>query len=270
MVAVENIDLAGVGSLLNGIHHALIGTGSGGDLSAVVKDESRLLAEEIGKPPTSSAQKVLEKRIKGDIGKVFLAKPAKPFTGKQKGSGDVQWLYAGPGFLVGCKEDRMLAGKVSLAGGEGKRLFYMARGRLPGQRFDDAGQIERGTQHAMLVNRFVVMKGAIKSLFRSLKEKVGRRDASFAETAKKLGSNSIPAKSAKHFPTGKNTTRTGLLNSETPEIVFGSDAKGVSGLAAKVKKAIQTRERKMAYKLQKILSGYAQDAKTGNVSRHAK
>lgn len=263
--------MTGVGSLIKGIHNALIGTGSGGDLAAVVKDETRLLAEEIGKPPTSAARKSLETKIHGDIGKVFMAKPAKSFTGTQKGSGDVQWLYAGPGFLVGCKDDRMLAGKVSLAGGEGKRLFYIARNRLPPRRFFDAGQIERGTQHAMLSNRFMVGKGAIKSLFSNLKKRVGIRDASFAETAKVLGSNSIPAKTSEHFPTGKNTTRTGLLKSETPEITFGSDAKGVSGLAPKVKKAIATRASKMAYKLQKILSGYAQDnAQSGKVKRHAR
>jgi hypothetical protein len=269
MVSVEKIDIDGVGSLIKGIHNALIGTGGNGDLTKVVRDETRLLAQEIGKPPTNSAQKVLEKRIRGDIGKVFMQKPAKPFTRKQAGSGDVQWLYAGPGFLVGCPQDRMLAGKVSLAGGEGKRLFYIARNRLPSQRFEDKGQIDRGTQHAMFVNRFVVAKGAMKSLFRAIKPNAGKRDASFAETAQKLGGSSLPAKTSAHFPTGKNITK---ANSDptNPEIIFGSVAKGIAGLAAKVKKSIQIRERKMAYKLQQILSGYANDSKTGSVKHHAK
>jgi hypothetical protein len=252
------IDLSGVGRLISGISNALIGTGGKGDLADVVVDETRLLAQECGSAPTKSQRSRIDRSIGGDIGKVFMRKPAKPFTGKKKGSGDITWLYAGPGFLVGANKDRIMSGSQPSAM---KPILRTAHNRLPRQKFLDAGRIEGGSQHAMLVQRFLAPVSAIKKLARELKKRVGKRDASFAETSEKLGGK-VPAGSANHFPTGKNITDPHIIG-DSPSITFGSKAVGVSGLAPKVQKSVKVREKKMARKLNLILTGYARQNSSG-------
>ncbi|MDE2099882.1 MAG: hypothetical protein KGL39_21695 [Patescibacteria group bacterium] len=260
--------MSGLSSLINGLRHALIGTGGKGDLAQIVKDESRRLAKEIGQPPTRSQQKKLESKIGMDIGRVFMSPGNNNLEGPSKGSG-VTWLYAGPNFLAGATDDRMLAGKVSMSGNAAEGILRLSRGKgfTLGPKYIDAGIIKQTGQHAMLSNRFIILKGAIKSLKAKLGARVGSRDASFMEVAKTLGDNSIPTKSSKHFPTGHSITMVGSLNTDSPTIVFGSDSKGVAGLKRKVEQSIKIREQKIRWRIKRLLSGYADSANlTGNVS----
>ena len=271
MLKVQSIDMRGIGNLLSGIHNALIGTGAGGDLKEVVTDETRKLALECGSAPTPRARKKQEMFVHRDIGRVFLARPAQPFTGdKAKGDG-VTWLTAGPNFLTGIPDDRMLYNRVSIAGGGAKSILYNSRSKsfTLGPKWIEVGR--HGKQHVMFANRFMVGRGVIRDLFSAIKKRIGIRDASFAETASKLGATNLPARTTAHFPTKHSTTRLDAINSAKPEIVFGSDAKGVAGLAAKVKSAVAVREKKMRFRLNLILTGYANDNKSrSTIKRHAK
>lgn len=279
MLQVQSIDVSGVGFLANGIHHALIGTGNGGDLKDVITDETRKLALECGSNPTARQQKKMESFIRRDIGKVFIGRLARPFMGdKSKGNG-ITWLSAGPNFLAGVPDDRLLYNKVSLAGGGAKSILYGSRGKsfTQGPKWLDVADSHKGInnstihQHVEIANRFMVGRGVISGLFAALKKRIGIRDASFAETAQKLGESSLPQKTTAHFPTGHNVTKVLGLVGDNPEITFGSDAKGVAGLSEKVKKSVATRERKMRYRLNLILSGYAQDNSSGRtIRRHGK
>ena len=267
MLQVTNIDVSGVSRLIGGLHNALIGTGGRGDIGDVISDETRKLSLECGSAPNARRRKKIEASMRRDIGKVFMKAPAHPFTGtKRKGDG-IEWLNAGPNFLLGVPEDRML-GDAELSMGGAKKLFYIAKGRLPAERYADGGM--HGQQHVQIANRFVVKRGIISKLFNEIKKRIGLRDASFTETAKNLGGN-VPSTSSKHFPTGKNITQVKNMSSASPEIIFGSRATGVVGLTEKVKRAVAIREKKMLHRLGLILSGYARDNNSGgSIKKHSK
>lgn len=263
MSAATTIDLSGLGSLIKGIRNALIGTGQKGDLTELVSDETRRLAMEISRP-NSKAQKKTESSIRRDIGKVFMALPAKPFSGEKRHGSGVEWLAAGPNFLLGALPEQILKS------GANKSLFYRSKGKLPESRTRTVGT--HGQQKVILSNRFMVSRAKIHALFTQIKKRVGIRDASFAETAQALKESKIPAASSRHFPTNKNITQLGgLANAENPTITFGSNAIGVGFLQGKVARAVKTRTRKMAHRLELILTGYAKDHNAGHaVNKRAK
>lgn len=267
MIHATNIDVSGLGRLINGLHNALIGSGQNGDLTEVTKDETRRLSMECGRPPTARQRKRLEGGIRRDIGSVFLQMPAQPFTGSKRHGENMEWLAAGPNFLMGVTPAHLITQNEVLAGGGLKLLLYNLRGNLPKEKYTTLGT--RGKQKVITPNRLVIARGAMSKLFNDLKKRVGIRDASFVETAAKLGESKITATTRKHFPTKHSITQLGgLAHPENPSITFGSNAKGVKGLVPKVNRAVKVRQHKMAYRLRKILTGYAADNNSGGVIRH--
>ncbi len=72
MIQVESIDVRGLEFMLNGLRHAMIGSGKQGDLSKLVADETRLLSMEIAKQMSPKNQATGEANVKRDVGR-FLA-----------------------------------------------------------------------------------------------------------------------------------------------------------------------------------------------------
>jgi hypothetical protein len=265
------VNTKGLGQLINDLRTALIGSGQKGDLTEIVVDETRRLAMECGKAPTLKQRHRLETSIKRDIGSVFLAMPSQPIPAKHRHGKELEWLAAGPNFLIGARKNQILAGSSNLsaqAGGGIRQLLYKLRGKLPKKKYEDVGK--HGKQLVRIPNRVMVSKTAITGLFYTLKKRVGIRDASFAETAKKLGESKISATISRHFPTKKNITQLeGLKNPENPVITFGSNAKGVSGIVRKVHAAVEVRKRKIQARIKLILRGYAKDNSTGIIRKNS-
>jgi hypothetical protein len=264
------VDLTGLSSLLRKLHEALIGSGQNGDLSVLVKDETRRLAMECARVPNPKQRLKLQRAIKRDIGSVFLAMPKDPLKGKARHGHEMEWLVAGPNFLFGAPPSQILTGQESnavLAAGGVKALLYKLRGKLPEHKYTETGS--HGKQKVQIANRVIVARAVLTRLFNSIKKNIGKRDASFAETAKLLGETKIPASTSAHFPTKHNITRAGeLTNPESPAITFGSNAHGVRGLKPKVERAVKTRQLKMSSRIRMILNGYARDG--ANIRHHAK
>jgi hypothetical protein len=267
MVKVQQIDTSGLSRLLLGIRNALIGQGQSGDLNQLLRNETKQLAMEIGRAPNARQKARAEKSIKRDIGSVFLARPAQTLPQEKQGGGDMVWLEAGPNFLIGASPLSVLSDEN--IGNAEKSIYYKLLGKFPQAKYTELGK--RGVQHVKRINRVVVGRGVIARLFESIKAKVGKGAASFAETASALGESKIPSAVRKHFPTNKNITQLGgLSNVDNPSVTFGSRAKGVGKMAGRVNRAVKVRGKKMAYRLRLIISGYSADNKSRHSIRHHK
>lgn len=271
MIRVLSVGTSGLTQLVRQLREALIGSGQKGDLTEIVKDETRRLAMECGKSPTVKQRHRLETSIKRDIGTVFLAMPSKPLPASHRHGKDLEWLIAGPNFLIGARKNQVLVGNSNLAaqaGGGIKQLLYKLRGQLPKAKYDDVGK--RGRQVVRIPNRVVIAKSAMTKLFNDLRKRVGIRDASFVETAQKLGEKSIKSAAMRHIPTKKNITQlAGLQDAANPSITFGSNAKGVGGLGKKVRNAVEVRKRMIQARIKLILRGYASSNNSGgHIKKH--
>src|SRR5580765_6813712 len=89
--------------MLNGLRHAMIGTGKDGDLSKLVADETRLLSMEISKQVSPKNREVGERNVKRDVGHFLAAR--EDTLESFEGHGDIRWISYGPQFITGIDPD---------------------------------------------------------------------------------------------------------------------------------------------------------------------
>lgn len=260
MVEVKSIDVRGVEFMLNGLRHALIGTGKNGDLSKLIADETRLMSMEVAKQMAPKTQAVGERNVKRDIGR-FLAdrEDTDPVF---EGSGDLKWISAGPKNLtaIKSKDDWRHADNAA-----GLTLLQVERNNPRGERYINIGV--RGKQTIRILNRPVVSPLVKFNLAKILSSHVGRLKASWAETAQKLGQHNVPAWIRRHIPTPKAVTRDMLNNAEAPAVEFGSSAPGIGKFKPQISIAVKNRKAKLRVRIQQTLFGHIHDANHGKTGR---
>lgn len=267
MVTVE-IDVSGVAELMRGIQNALVGIGGDGDATKLVRSESRLLAQEISQELGPRTVDKGIRKIKRDVGKHMAAPMIFQDTSKINGTNDIDWLSAGKNFLTGtAKANNLLSADVDTAYAA-LRADQQSKPEGRGLRYGILGK--RGRKTVTTIDRLVVSKGVFKALIERLSQRVGRRRATFAETADKLepDKSKAPAWVKKHFGTQDDRTMlnpAGLSNAADPVVEFGSSAPGITDAVSAdfIRKAVKVREKKMLKKLDLILSGYAHQANAG-------
>lgn len=253
-----DVDVSQLGFLLNGIRHALIGTGHNGDLTELTKDETRLLAVELSNQVGPSALAKGEAKVQKDVNH-FLVAPYENLIGGQRDGDGITWISAGPKFLTGVRNvdyfrETANQGMITF-------LYRQAKEQDRGTKYVSLGK--RGAQHVQLINRTVVSRGAREALALELATHVGRQKASFMETAISLGHKGVPQWVRRHIPSPKAINdQSGLSNAESPSITFGSSSRGISKMGDRVKRAVRNRAAKMKKKLEGILFGYAQDVRS--------
>lgn len=265
-----SIDTSGLQFVLGGLQNALIGTG--GDVSTIIKDESKLLALEIAKHvgPKSKQQKT--KSIPKEVGRVFMPKPAINWGAKKQGDGSMIWLDAGPEFLTGIRRERYDIQINSI------KSMYQAYLKAPnqtlGKKYSLIGMC--GKQHVQEINRIMVKRGVFKEFVAFMIGHIGRMKASFFMTAKKIEPSLVaPQWIEKHITGGKNpkniTDLSGLENLESPSVTFGSNAIGIGKFEGVIQSSVKIREYKVAARLRLVLSGYSKDVAAGiRPRKHAK
>lgn len=270
----STIDTRGLDFMLNGVKNALVGTG--GDVSELTKDESRLLALGIMKVAQPKDRRVTAARIAGSMWLKFgdLGESYSP-KGKT-GADGVEWYRSSSKFLYGVAEDKDMRGASidSLAG-----IYYQARKGDDGKTrvVSDFNPPRPSGQKKAVLQKVSIDKKDKARLYRFLVTAIGKLPASWLATAKQIdGSAAAPKWISRHLKGGNKTTKSitdlsGLNNVEHPSTTFGSKARGVNRFGRAVQFAVNLREKKMAWRLKLILSGYAQDVKNGiAVHRHAK
>ncbi len=268
MVGVQSIDTSGLEFMMNGLKNALIGTG--GDISTLVQDESRLLALECAKRVGPRNREKKAATIPGEIGRVFMPMPAKGFGKAKRGDGNMVWLNSGPQFLTGIRRERYNPNVQSI------RDMYRAYMKVPGlslgKKYVRIGS--HGKQAVNEINRIMVKRGLFNEFAAFVKGLLGIMKASWWVTAKKIDPSLVgPQWIERHVAKNKRaiSDMSGLANTDMPTAVFGSSAPGIEKFADEIKFAVKVREKKMEAKLGLILEGYSEDARHGvAIHRHAK
>ena len=149
------------------------------------------------------------------------------------------------------------------------KVYYGFRGRMPKAKYTEVGH--HGIQKVQLMYRFLAPKASISGVINKVKKAVGKRSASFSETAQVLATPvTIPAANRRHFPTGKNVTKP-ALSGESPEVTFGTAMRRRINYAKSCADSPRFAPRKISYRVDLILRQYAKDANsTGVVHKHGK
>ena len=273
-MVTATIDQRGLDFMLNGVKNALVGTG--GDVSELTKDESRLLALGIMKVAQPRDRKKTGDRIKDSVRNRFasLGDSYTP-TGKQNSDG-VVWYRSDSKFLYGVAEDKdyRKASLDALA-----EVYYQARKGDDGKMrlVSDFKSPRPSGQRKAVLRKVIANKSDVNRLITFAKTAIGKLPASWLATAKQIdNSANAPQWISRHLKGGNKTTKSitdlsGLNNVEHPSTTFGSKARGVNRFGRAVQFAVNLREKKLAWRLKLILSGYAQDVKNGIAAqRHAK
>jgi hypothetical protein len=267
MVTVEQVDVSGLGFLMNGINHALIGTGGDGDLSKLTKDETRLLAVEIAGQVGPRTQAVGEKKIKRDVAH-FLTTAFENIEGEHRRGDGVTWITAGPHFLTGVRTEDYFGDQVDPDMIRGKTVTseYQSRVHESRPRYVELGT--RGSQHVRLLDRMVVSQSGKAAILARLYSHVGRMKASFMATAIALGHTTCPQWIRRHIPSPKSILdQSQMTHVASPSITFGSTSRGVGNFKPNVKRAVKNRAAKMKVKLRNILFGISNDVHAKRVPR---
>lgn len=257
------IDMQGYELLVHGLRDALVSQGGDGDLSQVIKDESRHLAMELSRrlgPKTLAAGTA---KIRKDVKEDFAPMPPETFTGSKTGSGGIRWLYAGPDFLVGVERERYEPGRDVESAIKTHRYL---RGTAGGPSY--TRESKRGRQNVMLINRIVIARKTFEAMIRRLAVRVGRMRASIAYTAHQFGENRIPQWISRHFDTSASSGKaifnpSGLSNGEAPVMEFGSRSPGVERYSDAVNASVEVRKHKIRARIKRLLSGYADNQRAG-------
>ena len=241
------------------------------DAHEFVRDETARLAEECSRQLQMRNRRNQRDRIESDVKKVFMPMPRLfSESSKMEGNG-MKWLYASPNALVGVKPHRYHPMDTAE---DMRRVFYKSKGTLPENRWEEIGKMRikrRATrfhgriihhQRIMELQRNVVPRSSFQQFVNSIRERLGRLEASFAQTAQILRKSTarVPVYISRHFPIKTNVTRLdGLANTERPSIEFGSMAPGIEHFEEYIHDAIEVRLYKMTQRLRLILSGYSED-----------
>ncbi len=262
--------------MLDAVKNALVGTG--GDASTLCKDESRLLALQIMKVAQPKNRQKTADRIRLSASEKFIAfgESSYQFDSGKASKDGIWWRHWDSDHLYGVAPDKDMrrASTEDLAdiyfGGTVKKY-----GNSKGAYIDLPFSNPRQRQKVRLYQKIVTGKSAVNKLARYAQKSIGKLPASWLATARQIdNAASAPQWISRHLK-GNSTTKsitdlTGLNNPDNPSSAFGSKAKGVGRFARAVQFAVNLREKKLAHRLELILSGYAQSVRNGiKVSRQA-
>jgi hypothetical protein len=294
-VITASFDLSGVNALTRGIQQALIGMGHEGDATVLVTQSAKLLSWECSRQLGPKTEGKGKSKIARDLMKVFHPM-VNSKTGsawdifddpKDGGNNGTTWLYAGPTYLVGVKNEDYFPDAEESAleaiynregrGGSTRGVAWKDQGvRRDGFIFKGKYRASHGRQHVFLLDRIAVKKTPFNALLKKLAGRVGRMRATFAYCAAQFGMTGIPQWISKQFDSVAADGRaifdkSALEDPVRPTIVFGSRAPGISKFKEKIDAAIKRREKQMATHLRLILNGYVQDANAHRpIKRRAK
>lgn len=274
MVTIATIDTSGLDFVLNGVKNALLG--SGGDVSTLCKDESRLLAVGISNVARPKDRQKTGERIAASARSKFLAlgqeqSSFEQNTGKQGHSG-AKWYRCDSKFLYGVapESDMRHAEPQTLV-----NIYYRAKMIQGKTRIVVDFKHPRLKQRVAIVTKVVTTKGLINRAIAILKKSIGKLPASWFATAKKIEPSLVGPQWIERHIKGNATSKSitdlnGLSHLESPSVTFGSRAVGVGKFDRQIKFAVSLREKKLAARLSLILSGYSKDVAQGiRVQRRA-
>ena len=277
MLAAD-VDIRGFSRFVEGLQHALIGTGQTGDLMAVVKSEVRQLAWEISRQIGYRDLESGKKGIASDVGKVFRPGPFNSFlldSSRQSKAQPYRILTATSRYLVVVNEEDASQPELGAEFMQRALRANQKAGYPRGNAWTNLGRV-RGNpkQHVMYLNRILVTRERYAALVDRLGKRLGRLQATFAYAAAQLGFTKVPAWISKHFASvkadGAAVFRFRMEGQGVSAIEFGSRARGVTSNAHIVEKIHKSVERRKAIaldKIRKILSGYKYNWETGAVFR---
>ncbi len=277
------VDTAGLDFVLNGVKHAL--TATGGDVSELTKDESRLLAMQLMKLNQPQDKKKTEADIDRNVRSAFLdldndnTKFWENLKYQNNSESGVQWYRATKSFLYGVDE----AKDLRKAGADTIKDVYFASANNALGRSEKARLVydfkkPRQHQKVAILRQIIVSKASLARGIKLIQASVGKLAASWLATAKTIDSSSKgPAFVERQFKNGTQTSKSitdlsGLSHLESPSVTFGSKARGAASKRGKqqVQFAMKVREQKLTARLKLILSGYSKDVAQGiKVARHA-
>jgi len=265
-------DMTGYNKFVTGLEHALFGTGQDGDMHLVCKVEARQLAMGISNALGPKTKEAGVKKLEKDIRKEFAPGPEQIFEQSKRKSRvfdtGITWLYAGPSFLVGVRDEDF---QPNLGVDAMKQQFTAARsaGFTRGNAWSPLGQ--RGKQHVLRHNRTLVSRERFDALIKSMGGRIGRLRAMFAATARDLGQKRIPGWLLEQIDKVKadSTAIFRITGSGTNfAIEFGARAPGVASnphIQKAIHGVIEERKHKLKEKMAKIIQGYTYDWNTGAV-----
>lgn len=261
------IDQRGLDFMISGIRNALIATG--GDISELTKDESRLLAMQLMNLSKPKDRKKTAEKIGQSVSAKFLGLSETKYASQK--SGGMWWRHWDEDYLYGVAPDRDMR---HASVGDLADIYFGSKANRDGAKVLPFVH-PRKKQMVKLYQKIVTGPAAVKRLTAYAQKAIGKLAGSWFATAKKIDpSSTAPQWISRHEQTRKSITDlTGLANPEHPSVTFGSKAGGAAtkkGLSL-LQVAMNIREKKLTYRLQLILSGYAQDVRNNiAVNRKAK
>ncbi len=261
--------------MIGGLRNALIG--QGGDVSTIVRDESKRLAVEIANVSKPKDRKKTADRIEGSVRSKFLAVGHEQTdfdanTGKEGHTG-VKWYRCDEHFLFGVARNS----DMRKANPQTVSNIYYALKKVQGKtRVVVDFKNPRRRQRVAISTRIITSKSVLRKAISIVQKGIGRLPASWFATAKQLDSSLVAAGWIERHIHGNRTNRsitdmTGLNHLDKPTMTFGSRAAGASHFDRAINHAVHVRQEKVAARLRLVLSGYAKDVAQGiKAKRHAK
>lgn len=266
MVTVSSIDVSGLQYAISGLQSALIGTG--GDVSTIVADESKLLAKEIAHLIGPLDRKKTEDRIEKSVRSKFLALDDitnSKFNAKGGTSGNVVWYRCDANFLYGAEKDR----DMRKASGEALADVYYSSRMLKGRtRIIADFSPARKHQKVAITARIITSKASLMRAVKSVQTAIGKLKASWFSTAKSIDHSLVGPQWIERHIKGNRTTKsitdlTSMNVPEAPAVTFGSKALGNDKFTRLIDFAVKVRTKKVMARLDLVLSGYSHDVAAG-------
>jgi hypothetical protein len=257
------IDTSKLNDMIAQLQDALGHAGKPADLSDIVRDETRRLAEGIVRitPPYDRAEG--EAAIENEINSLFSEASPDLIRGITEGFSrrvnrkrvttnvDTE-ITKKDGTKLRLKWDNVLKSAPRTKMQEIHYLAKNARGKVYMRRLNEAGVWKA---------RNVVPHGASKRYIKYVKKHVGRWKASWSKVIVKLGGKRPTHWIARHIDNHPHAVADteGLMNGSFPKVTFGSRSPGVGRQRSIVQNAVRIRGEAMAKRIKLILSGYSRD-----------
>lgn len=260
--------------MINGLQDALIGTG--GDVSTIVKDESKLLSLEISHRVGPQDRAKTAQRIDKSVRSKFIALNSDvgfdENTGKEGHSG-VKWYRCDKNFLYGVAPDSDLrhADPQTLA-----NIYYRAKKIQGKTRIVVDFKHPRQHQRVAITTKVFTSKSVLNAAVKLVQQSIGKLKASWFATGKKIEPSLVAPQWIERHIHGSSTTKsitdlTGMSDLANPAITFGSKAEGVSKFDRVIQFAVDVRQKKVSARMRLVLSGYSKDVASGiRPRKHAK
>jgi len=274
MLTADSIDMTGYNRFVEGLHNALIGTGQNGDMALVARSEAAQINWGIAVALGPKTKEKGERAMERDVKREFAPGPAQAFEQSKRksvyGETNITWLYAGPSFLVGVRDEDVQPG-LSESGMRAKMKTARTASFPRGKAWPQIGM--RGKQHVKRLNRTVISRDRFAALLAKMYGRLGLLKARFAHNASELGKKTIPKWLRDHFGTVGNDGTSILRTSPAGDsfyLEFGARGPGLVSnprIQKAIHRVISERKHKLRDKMEKILQGYTYDYNTGRVFR---